>query len=141
MTVGDTKGGVGKTTIAINLAILRAVAGRDVLLVDPASLGRSVWVGLTADENEVECLDTGNLSHRFASFRVAAGTNKAPPACSPNSARTSSGPRATRRSISPARLSGPKSANSRRNTMTWLSMWADAIPAASGPPSSSPMRS
>ncbi len=34
LTVGNTKGGVGKTTLAINLAIARAVGGRDVWLVD-----------------------------------------------------------------------------------------------------------
>lgn len=34
VTVGNTKGGVGKTTIALNLAIVRAAAGRDVLLID-----------------------------------------------------------------------------------------------------------
>lgn len=34
LTVGNTKGGVGKTTLAVNLAIARAVAGRDVWLVD-----------------------------------------------------------------------------------------------------------
>lgn len=34
LTVGNTKGGVGKTTIAVNLAIVRAADGRDVLLVD-----------------------------------------------------------------------------------------------------------
>ena len=34
VTVGNTKGGVGKTTIALNLAIARALAGRDVWLVD-----------------------------------------------------------------------------------------------------------
>ena len=34
LAVGNTKGGVGKTTLAVNLAIMRAVAGRDVLLVD-----------------------------------------------------------------------------------------------------------
>ena len=34
LTVGNTKGGVGKTTLAVNLASARALAGRDVLLVD-----------------------------------------------------------------------------------------------------------
>lgn len=34
ITVGNTKGGVGKTTIAVNLAIARAMAGRDVWLID-----------------------------------------------------------------------------------------------------------
>src|SRR5512132_2729566 len=34
LTVGNVKGGVGKTTLAVNIAISRALAGRDVLLVD-----------------------------------------------------------------------------------------------------------
>jgi chromosome partitioning protein len=34
LTVGNTKGGVGKTTIAVNAAIVRAAAGRDVLSID-----------------------------------------------------------------------------------------------------------
>lgn len=34
ITVGNTKGGVGKTTLALNLAIARALAGRDVWLID-----------------------------------------------------------------------------------------------------------
>ena len=34
LTVGNTKGGVGKTTLALNLAIARAMAGRDVWLID-----------------------------------------------------------------------------------------------------------
>jgi chromosome partitioning protein len=34
LTVGNTKGGVGKTTLALNIAIARALAGRDVWFVD-----------------------------------------------------------------------------------------------------------
>jgi len=34
LTIGNTKGGVGKTTLAVNIAIARASQGRDVLLVD-----------------------------------------------------------------------------------------------------------
>lgn len=34
LTVGNTKGGVGKTTLSVNLAIARARAGRDVWLID-----------------------------------------------------------------------------------------------------------
>ena len=34
VTVGNTKGGVGKTTLALNIAIARALQGKDVLLVD-----------------------------------------------------------------------------------------------------------
>ncbi len=34
VTVGNTKGGVSKTTLAVQLALARALAGRDVLVVD-----------------------------------------------------------------------------------------------------------
>ncbi len=34
ITVGNTKGGVGKTTLAVSLAIARALSGRDVWLID-----------------------------------------------------------------------------------------------------------
>jgi chromosome partitioning protein len=34
LAIGNTKGGVGKTMLAVNLAIVRATPGRDVLLVD-----------------------------------------------------------------------------------------------------------
>ena len=34
VTVGNTKGGVGKTTLAVQLAICRALSGREVWLID-----------------------------------------------------------------------------------------------------------
>lgn len=34
LVVGNIKGGVGKTTLAVNIAIARALVGKDVLLVD-----------------------------------------------------------------------------------------------------------
>jgi chromosome partitioning protein len=34
LTVGNTKGGVGKTTIAVNLTIARVLAGKDVWFID-----------------------------------------------------------------------------------------------------------
>ncbi|MEJ7804460.1 MAG: AAA family ATPase [Telluria sp.] len=41
VTVGNTKGGVGKTTLAVNIAIARALAGRDVWLIDADRQGTS----------------------------------------------------------------------------------------------------
>lgn len=42
LVIGNTKGGVGKTTLAVNLAIARALAGRDVLLVDGDEQGTAI---------------------------------------------------------------------------------------------------
>jgi chromosome partitioning protein len=42
LVVGGTKGGSGKTLIAINLAILRAAEGRDVLLIDADEQGSAM---------------------------------------------------------------------------------------------------
>lgn len=41
LTVGNTKGGVGKSTLAIQIAIHRAIAGRDVWLIDGDRQGTS----------------------------------------------------------------------------------------------------
>ena len=51
LTVGNTKGGVGKTTMAINLAIIRQVACKDVLLVDGDDQGSaSLFSQLRTDQ-------------------------------------------------------------------------------------------
>jgi chromosome partitioning protein len=51
LVVGNTKGGVGKTTVAVNLAVLRASAGRDVLLVDGDEQGSATLFTQLRSEN------------------------------------------------------------------------------------------
>jgi chromosome partitioning protein len=41
LTIGNTKGGVGKTTLALNIAIARTMAGRDLWLIDGDRQGTS----------------------------------------------------------------------------------------------------
>jgi chromosome partitioning protein len=41
LTIGNTKGGVGKTTLALNIAIARSIAGSDVWLIDGDRQGTS----------------------------------------------------------------------------------------------------
>src|SRR5476651_1641091 len=50
ITVGNTKGGVGKTTLAVNIAVARALAGRDVWLIDADRQGTAqMAIGIRAD--------------------------------------------------------------------------------------------
>ncbi len=53
LLIGGEKGGTGKTTIATNLAALRAVAGFDVLLVDTDPQGSASYWAATRDEATV----------------------------------------------------------------------------------------
>ncbi|MDA8381760.1 MAG: AAA family ATPase [Betaproteobacteria bacterium] len=53
ITVGNTKGGVGKTTLAVNLAIARAMQGRDVWLVDADRQGTAqTAIGIRAEAGQ-----------------------------------------------------------------------------------------
>ncbi len=50
LTLGHTKGGVGKSTLALNIAIERLLAGVDTLLVDgdPKQTSISKAIGIRA---------------------------------------------------------------------------------------------
>lgn len=50
--IGGEKGGTGKTTLATNLAAKRALAGRDVLLVDTDLQGSANYWTQSRDESE-----------------------------------------------------------------------------------------
>lgn len=58
--IGGEKGGTGKTTIAVNLAAMRAVNGHDVLLLDADKQGTaSLWAAIRAEDEarpRVTCL-------------------------------------------------------------------------------------
>lgn len=53
LVIGNEKGGVGKTTLATNLAVIAAHAGRDVLLVDTDIQGSAQAWATTRDENDI----------------------------------------------------------------------------------------
>ena len=51
LLLGGEKGGTGKTTIATNLAALRAAAGYDVLLIDTDRQGTAAaWCQVRAED-------------------------------------------------------------------------------------------
>ena len=84
--IGGEKGGPGKTTLATNLATLRAAAGRDVLIVDTDKQGSASYWSASRDENGVRpriaCLqkfgkalvtELQDLSERYEDIIVDAG--------------------------------------------------------------------
>lgn len=66
LTVGNTKGGVGKTTLAVNIAIARALDGVDTLLVD----GDEQRTALTF--TDLRAQELGNPSYTAVSLQGAA---------------------------------------------------------------------
>lgn len=61
-TIGNTKGGVGKSTIAVNLAITMATRGRSVWLVDGDRQGTSsMAMGIRADNGKLPLIHCSHL--------------------------------------------------------------------------------
>ena len=63
LTVGNTKGGVGKTTLAVQIALARALAGRDVWLVDGDRQGTALTaITLRADSGAMPAIACSHYS-------------------------------------------------------------------------------
>ena len=50
LVCGGIKGGVGKTTVSTNLAVMRSLSGKDVLLVDADAQGTASSFSAVRDE-------------------------------------------------------------------------------------------
>jgi chromosome partitioning protein len=85
--IGGEKGGTGKTTLATNLAAKRALAGRDVLLIDTDQQGSANYWAQSRDDSEakprrVACVqkfgkglqaEVQDLSKRYQDIVIDAG--------------------------------------------------------------------
>src|SRR5688500_1319262 len=84
--IGGEKGGVGKTTLAVNLAAMRVRAERDVLLVDAdKQASANLWASIRQEEGDtppVRCVqkrgkglsaDVRDLAARYEDVMIDAG--------------------------------------------------------------------
>jgi chromosome partitioning protein len=84
--VGGEKGGVGKTTVAANLAAMRARAGHDVLLLDADRQGSAnLWASIREEEGvtpKIPCMqkrgkalaaNIRDLANRYSDIIIDAG--------------------------------------------------------------------
>lgn len=84
--IGGEKGGVGKTTLAVNLAAMRSRAGHDVLLIDADRQGSAnLWAGIRQEDDRarpVPCVqkrgkglaaDIRDLATRYEDVVIDAG--------------------------------------------------------------------
>ncbi|MBF0554395.1 MAG: AAA family ATPase [Nitrospirae bacterium] len=56
LTIGNTKGGVGKSTIACNLAVTAAYNGQSVLLIDADIQASSLAFRATREKNDIQAM-------------------------------------------------------------------------------------
>jgi len=84
--IGGEKGGTGKTTLATNLAAMRALANRDVLLIDTDPQGSANYWAQSRDDEKiiprVACIqkfgkglttEVQDLTHRYQDIIIDAG--------------------------------------------------------------------
>lgn len=86
LLIGGEKGGTGKTTIATNIASMRSLSGRDVLLIDTDPQGSANYWAQSRDEENiiprVACIqkfgkglakEVQDLVHRYQDIIIDAG--------------------------------------------------------------------